>query len=404
MITIVGGTYHEKCLEPVWEETYGSGLRACRAIFTLDPNCKIRFNTFLEAGLISYFNGFAGIYKGFSYNYHEIPDTPIFYYDYPLSNARIFPRLDTIAKHKNFLEVEGDCVLQYGFIEGTAKIKGRKVVYDPQSPVAPTPFHTTGSAAQELAVVINWGEAKEMAGSDDINEIKHYFFTEENADVVIIKMGAKGALVSTAIGNELIIPVYKTENVWSIGSGDIFAAVFSYWWFNNDNPFDAAKKASYATAEYCNCGDYQFSEFEQNKRIIPLKIKEIPKGQIYLAGPFFTFAQRWLIDQIRKAFMNMQLKVFSPLHDVGYGHPFDVVEKDLIALNECSIVFAVLDGLDAGTLFEVGYAVSKDIAVIGYVQNESIESLTMLSGTNCAIESDLTTAIYKSYWKLAENE
>ncbi len=134
MITIVGGTYHERCLDPVWEEAYGSGLRACRAILTLDPNCRVPFNTFLEERLISYFKGFADVYRGFSYNYQMIPENPIFYYDYPLSNARIFPRLDTIEKEKNSLNIEGDCILQYGFIEGTAKVKGRKAVYDPQSP------------------------------------------------------------------------------------------------------------------------------------------------------------------------------------------------------------------------------------------------------------------------------
>jgi len=61
-------------------------------------------------------------------------------------------------------------------------------------------------------------------------------------------------------------------------------------------------------------------------------------------------------------------------------------------------MLAVLDGLDSGTLFEVGYAISKGKKVIGFVQSESKVSLTMLIGTNCIIENDLTTAIYKTYW------
>ena len=46
----------------------------------------------------------------------------------------------------------------------------------------------------------------------------------------------------------------------------------------------------------------------------------------------------------------------------------------------------------------------KKIPVIAYVQNESEESIKMLQGTGCIIERDLTTALYKSFWLLAENE
>ena len=86
------------------------------------------------------------------------------------------------------------------------------------------------------------------------------------------------------------------------------------------------------------------------------------------------------------------------------GVASEVVLKDLEALNHSSIVLAVLDGLDSGTLFEIGYAVKMGIPVIGYVENESSESIKMLEGTNCILEKDLATAIYKCFWKIAENE
>jgi nucleoside 2-deoxyribosyltransferase len=100
----------------------------------------------------------------------------------------------------------------------------------------------------------------------------------------------------------------------------------------------------------------------------------------------------------------MNLKVFSPWHDVGHGIASEVVKKDLDALDDSAIVFAVLDGLDSGTLFEIGYAIKKGIPIIAYVENESLESVKMLEGTNCILEKDLTTAVYKCFWKLAENE
>jgi nucleoside 2-deoxyribosyltransferase len=404
MITIIGGTYNERCFEPIWEETYGSGLRACKAILTIDKNREIEYFTFLEKGLEPYLESYSLTYPNLKCYPTLINESLSFHYDYPLNDPRIYPRLDTIKKEYNVIDVSANDIIMYGMLEGSAKVIGRRVVYDPQSPVDPIPFHTTGSVAGELAVVINLGEATAMVGSGDIEEIKKYFFDIENAKVLVLKMGAKGALVSINDDYDAVVSVYKTDNVWSIGSGDIFTSIFSYWWFQNLDPVNSARRASYATAEYCNWKDFQFSEFESNKDIIPLKITTAPKGLIYLAGPFFTFAQRWLIDQIRKALSDMGLNVFSPLHDVGYGYSLDIAEKDLKALDSCSIVFSVLDGLDSGTLFEVGYAIAKNIPVLGYVQNETSDSLLMLEGTSCLFETDLTTAIYKAYWLLSRNE
>jgi len=404
MIQIVGGTYYEKCFEPEWDEIYGSGLRACRAMLALNKTCKIEFHTFLEHDLIQYLEGFIEVYPTFAYFHKPIDKTITFSYDFPLSDPRIYPRMDIVATERNEISVTGEHILLYGLIEGNATVDGLKVVYDPQSPVNPVPFSATGSKAQHLAMVVNWSEAVKLAQTTDVESLKNFFFLSEKAEVLILKMGAKGALVANRHGKEALVPVYKTENVWSIGSGDVFAAAFSYHWFNGMDEFISAQRASYATAEYCNFHDYQFSVFESNDSIGALIVKEKPKGQIYLAGPFFTFAQRWLIDQIRKTFIDMGLSVFSPLHDVGYGIAHDIVSKDLDALNRSSLVFSILDGLDPGTLFEAGYAVSRNIPLIGYVQNERSDSLIMLEGSSCAFESDLTTAIYKTYWKLAEHE
>ncbi|MDB5121840.1 MAG: Nucleoside 2-deoxyribosyltransferase [Sphingobacteriales bacterium] len=404
MITIIGGTYHETCLEPHFQETYGSGLRACKVILSLDSTLKVDFFTFIEKELEAYLNSYSDLYKGLTNHFDLINTTPLFYYDYPLINSRIFPRLDTIVKSENHLDVNAENILMYGFIEGTAKVVGNKVVYDPQSPINPQSFILSGSQATELVIILNWTEAVVWAKSEVLDDIKNYFFIVEKADYVILKMGAMGACIFSKENESTNITVYRTDNVWSIGSGDVFAATFSYNWFLGINVIEAAKKASYATAEYCNCGDYQFHEFESNPNIIPLNITERPKGQIYLAGPFFTFSQRWLIDRIRRDLMEMGLNVFSPLHDVGYGIGKEIAIKDIEALKKSSLVFAVLDGMDSGTLFETGYAAAKEIPIIGYVQNESENSLTMLKGCKCEFVKDLSTAIYKAYWTLADNE
>jgi nucleoside 2-deoxyribosyltransferase len=402
MITVVGGTYDEYCFEPHWKQRFGSGLRACWAINTLSSNEEIEFFTFADHATTEYLKL---LQQTLNLKLHvaKIEHTIRFFYDHPLTAPRIYPRGDTINKGANNLKAKGENILYYGFLEGIASVKGKKVVYDPQSPVIPIPFSKTSSTADSLAYVINFHEAKLLSGVESINEIKEYFFAKEQAQILILKMGPKGALVATSDDREILIPVYKTKSVWPIGSGDIFAAVFAYYWFKDDDPFKAAEKASWQTASYCNTKDFQFSELNSNSELIPLTIKEYPLDQVYLAGPFFTFTERWLINEIYKGLLNMNLKVFSPWHHVGHGIANEVVPKDLDALENSAIVLGVLDGLDSGTLFEIGYAVKKGIPIIGYVENESTESVKMLEGTKCILEKDLTTVIYKCFWKLAEN-
>jgi nucleoside 2-deoxyribosyltransferase len=147
--------------------------------------------------------------------------------------------------------------------------------------------------------------------------------------------------------------------------------------------------------------DLDISDDLTSFQFTELTIDETPKGQIYLAGPFFTFSERWLVNEIYNTLKGFGLNVFSPFHDVGHGKAKDVVQQDLDGLDKSDIVFAIIDGLDPGTLFEVGYAISENKKVIAFVQKEGEESLKMLEGTDCSIERDLTTALYKIYWNLA---
>jgi nucleoside 2-deoxyribosyltransferase len=402
MITIVGGTYHERCFEPHFDETFGSGLRACKVMLNLKPDLQLNFHTFLQSELNSYVNSFSDLYRNFQPFITPIDQNILFYYDYPLSYPHVFPRLDSIDRKQNHIAVQGDNILVYGCIEGTTKVDGNMVVYDPQSPNDPQSFIKNGSNAKKLTIVLNWSEAKALSKCHSINDVLKYFFKTERADVLIIKKGAQGADIYNRTGNRVNIPVYETSIVWNIGSGDVFVAVYSYHWFQGIDEFEAAKLASYATAEYCNSRNYQFANFESDPQIKPLCIESEPSGHVYLAGPFFTFSQRWLIDRIRKDLKEMGLKVFSPYHDVGYGDPQLVARMDIEALDNSSLLFAVLDGLDSGTLFEAGYAASKQLPIIGFVQNETDDSLTMLNSADCDFVNDLTTAIYKTYWKMSK--
>ena len=88
----------------------------------------------------------------------------------------------------------------------------------------------------------------------------------------------------------------------------------------------------------------------------------------------------------------------SPFHDVGHGPAETVVAKDVEAIVKCDGMLAILDNLDSGTLFEVGYARAIGKPVVGFAQNTTDEAVKMLQGTDCCICDDLVTAIYKMIW------
>lgn len=76
-----------------------------------------------------------------------------------------------------------------------------------------------------------------------------------------------------------------------------------------------------------------------------------------------------------------------------------VVETDLKGLSECKAVFAILDGCDPGTVFEIGWAVRHSIPVIVLSQNPKPADQTMIRGSkNCLITDDFASAIYRVAW------
>ncbi len=396
---ILGGTYIEKCFEPQWSEIYGSGLRAVQLISEFDNTQKIEYITCGDASIQQHLKGVSLIYENIGYKIIDFFTAISFTYDYPLRVPFINPRLDLYSQKDRELKAEGDNILIYGMLEATFNVNADKVVYDPQSPINPQLFSSTSSTCNNLVTIINYAEACQMSNKKELNEIKEFFFIKENVHALIVKMGAKGAYLFESKNDEgTNIPVFKTEKTWTIGTGDIFSAFFAYNWFKGTNLFDSAILASKAVAIYSKSKSLLISDSIKNFNFEPLYIDNKKSKKIYLAGPFFKFTERWLVNEIYLNLKDFGLDVFSPYHDVGPGNAELVVNKDIEGLDECEVIFAIIDGLDSGTLFEVGYAIAKNKTVIAYVQNETEESLKMLEGTKCVIEDDLSTAIYKTYW------
>jgi len=404
-ITVVGGVYEEYCERPYWHEIYGSAGRAVEALNMLNCNTK----------LYSYMNEKSEniIIKRSALTDVESTIEPLkvdhlikFEYLYGLDN----PNIRSVAKNQVPLRVEADNLLLFGMIEGEAIVRANKIVYDPQSTYDCKRFDEKVSVANSIALVLNRSEAYAMVKEKvaSLDEAAQILLTG-NTEVVVIKDGPTGAYTFEKSDNDIIksfIPSYATSQVHKIGSGDNFSAHFSYWWMTEGHSAkQSAVRASKATAFYCLTKGFATHEFFTATDWFTNEFQEIPSNKdpslatVYLAGPFFTLSEVWLIHESYSQLRNMGLKVFSPYHDIGLGPAEEVVEADLKAIEEADVIFAICDGLDTGTIFEIGYARALGKTVVAYCESEKEESLKMLEGSDCVIVDDYVTAIYKTVWE-----
>ena len=120
---------------------------------------------------------------------------------------------------------------------------------------------------------------------------------------------------------------------------------------------------------------------------------------IYLAGPFSSLGQRFLVEEARRSLLSLGVQVFSPLHEVGTDEPPDVIAReDLRGLERSTAVLALISDLDPGTIFEIGFARARQIPVIAYGEGIKSELLTMLIGSDCICSEDFCSALYNSVW------
>ena len=393
---IAGGTYREVCQHPNWDALFGSGLRAAAALSILSPETEL-----FTYGPETWREDIAASAAAFRLDaiIHPSPDEITFHYFHPLSRVMIQPQQ---RRSVTAFTVEGDVVLRFGFLEGDAIVHSRAAIYDPQTGVVPPRFRDNGSTADQLAVVLNEWEA-ELATGVGGAAIGSAILEREEAEVAIIKSGPRGAMVHQAGKPPVLVPPYRTEKVFKIGSGDVFSAAFAYYWAERGfDPVSAADAASRSAGHFVSGANLPLIDVDGLKVGPPMIAGTSPR-KLYLAGPFFHLSQRWLIDETLDCLERLELEVFSPLHEVGCGGgAMRIAPADLAGLNECGVVLALLDGIDPGTMFEIGYATATSKRIVGLAERVESYQLTMLEGTGAKITRDFTTALYMAAWEAWE--
>jgi Nucleoside 2-deoxyribosyltransferase len=386
---VLGGTYYEYCIYPPWNEYYGSGGRAAAALAYAGVEPLFRTCADESASDVIEARGQA---IGYSSDLWPITLTPSFGYWTPLHPPSVTAFTDPPIN----LTAEDDVVLRFGMIEANGIVRSKRAVYDPQSEAQAELFEANGSKADQYAVVLNEREVRVM-GSDDVIATAANNIMNSGASAVFVKNGPFGVDV---YWNGLVqnVPAFRTARAFTIGSGDVFsAAIALHWGVNGLSPIDAAYLASRAVAEYVENGNLVLdgTALAATGRQ-PAAAK---RANVYIAAPFFNLGPRRTLEDVRDHLTRMGMNASSPLHDIGFGKPREVAKKDLELLERSDVVLALLDGLDVGTIFEMGYARAFQKPVIVLSQRALHElDQTMIVGTDCAVYEDYVAALYATAW------
>jgi hypothetical protein len=242
-----------------------------------------------------------------------------FAYFHPLSNPVIAPNP---IPPEPVLRAEGGTILRFGCLEGDAVVTGDTVIYDPQTIIGPRSFAQNGSSAKKLAIVLNEGEIRSIAGVSDIDTAATHVMAQERASVLIVKAGIKGAQVFAPGHRPIWVPSYYSQRVFKIGSGDVFSAAFAYYWGEAGlDSQSAADLASRSAAHYCGSRLLPLPGAGQLADLIP--VGSPTPAKVGVIGSARTLGSRWVLEEARWCLSELGLDVFAPtlegqpIHSVG---------------------------------------------------------------------------------------
>lgn len=404
LITVVGGVYRELVRHPPRFDLFGSGGRAAATIASLGTETVLQ--TAMPESCHDDFAAIADTF-GFQWDAATVRATTEFIYDHPLGTPRTRPMFGTVQLPAGFA-ISAEDALLFGMVEGDPPVEAIRLVYDPQNPLQPRWLEDTGSTAAEAVYILNRHEGRLLTGQDEPEAIVAAVLERPNVRGCALKLGPLGALIAEKGGNSTWAPCYETPEVWPVGSGDVFAATFAWAWLAKGLEILAAGEAASRGAALYVANAAIPTDADAIVGLTQMPFKELKRREpsrqsefdVYLAAPFFSLQDQWLVEEVRDVLVGFGLRVFSPLHDVGPGDAFEVAPKDLEALSKSTVTVALLDRLDPGTLFEVGFARAKGLPVIAHVHGISPGHLKMIEGSGCDVTEDLTTALYRTAWSV----
>ncbi len=124
--------------------------------------------------------------------------------------------------------------------------------------------------------------------------------------------------------------------------------------------------------------------------------------RLFLAGPFFNDEEVERLDKVKTSLEKMGFEIYSTSHRNSRINLGDPGEKNRRFKQLCDEirksdgVFAVLDGKDAGTIWEMGYAFAAGKPVIVFSEKDGFFSLMIDQSATYLVGFDsLTKEIYE---------
>ncbi len=379
---IVGGLYREQCCIPAWDAIFGSGGRAAVAVSTLSPGSTLHtYSEDFDSESV------ASLKKlGIEMRLSLRPTAIVFTYFHPLSRPLIQPPTAEIECQSK-IQVSGDAVLRFGFLEGDAIVNARRAVYDPQTWRNPALFGANGSVAKELAIVLNELELQSAAGLDDLKAAALSVMEHQGAEVVVAKRGIRGATVFERGGRITSVPAYRSSRVFKIGTGDVFSAIFTHFWAEKGLPaVNAADLSSRWVAAYCSAGCLPLND-EEISGLIPIQFTA--PGSVLLEGVADTLGQRYTIEEARFVLRELGVEVFCPALDSSIN-------------STAKAVLALTEGLDDEAIQQIRTKAGGIPIVI--LRESGVKTAGALAdGPDVTVIDDFASALYFAAWAAAEH-
>lgn len=302
---IAGGLYHELVEVPQQHSIYGSGGRAAIAVSALTDRCILHTYSSRDRQ-----RGIEQLKRlGIDTRVQEVASGVAFAYFHPLAQPHIEPAIKSIPRQPP-LGVSGKAVLRFGMLEGSAIVDAVRAVYDPQSCGAIERFHANSSRAGKLAMVLNEAELCLLAADCILESAANKVIRTEGLSALVVKRGVKGALCFAPDGAVHNIPAYQTNKVTKIGTGDVFSAIFAYYWAEEERPLaEAAALASKTVAAYSLSGSLPAAPdlIDDHQAI-----QAVGRAIVFLEGANEGLGQRYVLEQAKNSLVELGLRVHCP--------------------------------------------------------------------------------------------
>ncbi|MCU4677567.1 carbohydrate kinase family protein [Catenovulum sp. 2E275] len=374
---VVGGFYRETSLVPEIDQMFGSGGRAAAILSKIANDVTLHTYTDNDSDISEFEKKYSVKVKKYQ------RDSPIvFSYFHPLSTPHIL-------KSENVqlpIKVNGDVVLRFGFIEGDSVVDADRVVFDPQTWKQKAIYSINGSKANNLAIVLNELELVHSTSANNLIAQAQELLELNKADAIVVKRGVKGCFVLEKNGNKFSIPSYLSNKVTKIGTGDVFSAIFAFYWcVKKELPSLAAELASKHVACFCESGGIDL-DLQKLEKLIPINFESFKPVTIFADQT--GLGKRYILEEAK--YLLLQFGISAQVED-SLGNLADNKKPILILGETFRNPIVIENQLKKNKSKIVVFDTSCDDWFPG---NSTPENITLVQ--------DFTSAIYQIAWASAQ--